>query len=119
VQQAKCAGCAQREEGASIHGRHVTTRPGHRQGRAQGVTARKLARFAIEAREMSQPVSIVVSTGDLTRPVDVMVVKDSFGTFGWLGLAVGAVAAIGLLLAGVGLLRRKPGGQWCDASSSC
>jgi len=68
---------------------------------------------------MSQPVSIVVSTGDLTRPVDVMVVKDSFGTFGWLGLAVGAVAAIGLLLAGVGLLRRKPGGQWCDASSSC
>lgn len=170
---------------------------------AEGVTARKLARFAIEGLDVSQPVSIVVSTGELSKPVDVMVIKDSFsdplqkattgadgtatiqlrthgdfgigvsapggasvpfmlavwageltpaesqsflapvsnydaatlaklkasemnasaeagaaaapatgvGMFGWLGLAVGAVAAIGLLLVGVGLLRRKPGGQ--------
>ena len=34
------------------------------------------------------------------------------GTFGWLGLAVGAVAAIGIVLIGVAMLRRKPqGGQ--------
>lgn len=33
------------------------------------------------------------------------------GAFGWAGLAVGAVAAIGLLLVGVGMLRRKQGGQ--------
>lgn len=171
---------------------------------AEGVTAKKLARFAIEGLDVAQPVSIVVSTGDLSRPVDVMVVKDSFsdplhkattgadgtatiqlrthgdfgvgvsapggasvpfmlavwagditppesqsflapvsnydaatlaklkastatanateaaapvapaagvGMFGWLGLAVGAVAAIGLLLVGVGMLRRKSGGQ--------
>lgn len=31
--------------------------------------------------------------------------------FAWAGLAVGAVAALGLLFVGVGMLRRKQGGQ--------
>lgn len=170
---------------------------------AEGVTATKLARFAIEGLDVAQPVSVVVSTGDPAKPVEVRIAKDNFdapeqkamtgsdgtvifqlrtqgdfgigvgapggeqrafqlavwagdimppenvpflapvsnydaatlaklkasaapasveagaaaapatgvGMFGWLGLAVGAVAAIGLLLVGVGLLRRKPGGQ--------
>lgn len=170
---------------------------------AEGVTAAKLARFAIEGLDVAQPVSVVVSTGDPAKPVEVRIAKDNFnapeqkamtgsdgtvifqlrtqgdfgigvgapggeqrafqlavwagdimppenvpflapvsnydaatlaklkasqltasaeaevapapatgvGMFGWLGLAVGAVAAIGLLLVGVGLLRRKPGGQ--------
>lgn len=170
---------------------------------AEGVTAAKLARFAIEGLDVAQPVSVVVSTGDPAKPVEVRIAKDNFnapeqkamtgsdgtvifqlrtqgdfgigvgapggeqrafqlavwagdltppenvpflapvsnydaatlaklkasqltasaeaevapapatgvGMFGWLGLAVGAVAASGLLLVGVGLLRRKPGGQ--------
>jgi len=171
---------------------------------AEGVTAARLARFAVEGLDVAQPVSVVVSTTDPAKPVDVIVVKDNYGEpeqkattgsdgtatiqlrthgdfgigvsapggapvpfllavwvgditpmetqpflapvsnydaatlarlkavaagnaseaaptaavppagvgmFGWLGLAVGAIAAIGLLLVGVGLLRRKQGGQ--------
>ncbi len=170
---------------------------------AKGITAARLARFAVEGLDVAQPVSVVVSTVDPARPIDVVVVKDSFddplqkattgadgtatlqlrthGDFGigvrasdgtelpfmlavwageitspesapflapvsnydaatlaklksatavagdtaaaapaatggglltWLALAVGAIAAIGLLMVGVAMLRRKPqGGQ--------
>ncbi len=169
---------------------------------AEGVTAARIARFAVEGLDVAQPISVVVATGDPAKPVEVRIAKDNFnepeqkamtgsdgtvtfqlrtqgdfgigvgapggdqrafqlavwvgditppemqpflapvsnydaatlaklklpaaastteapaaapaagvGMFGWLGLAVGAVAAIGLLLVGAGLLRRKQGGQ--------
>lgn len=43
---------------------------------AQGVTAAKLARFAVEGLDVAQPVTVVVSSGDVAKPVDVVVVKD-------------------------------------------
>jgi len=170
---------------------------------AKGVTAARLARFAVEGLDVAQPITVVVATSDPAKPVEVRIAKDNFndpeqkamtgsdgtvtfqfrthgdfgigvaapdssqrafqlavwvgdivppeipsflapvsgydaatlaklkvagntsaepaapsppssgaGAFGWLGLAVGAVAAIGIVLIGIAMLRRKPqGGQ--------